>query len=123
MAGLNCPLWAILCQNPSFFSVENDISGMYAKAPRLNVPSLGVLRLCACRGCDLCRVMTAGSTKGCLAADLSPTELEMPLILSRATISYHEGITLYMGQDDLLPPKQFFRIPQPWSMLCPRTPR
>jgi len=47
MARSNCPLLAILCQNPSFFSVESDISGMDEKALRLTVLPLSVLRRCA----------------------------------------------------------------------------
>lgn len=117
MARAKCPLLPILRDNPSFFSLDNDIPGWDEKAPRLIVPPLNVLRLCASQGCDLCMVMTAGSTRGCLAAYLPVIALEeTPLVLSRAMLSYHQGITLYIGFDDLLPPKHFFRIPQPWSM-------
>lgn len=117
MARINCPLFPILQANPLFFSTENDIAGFRANAPRLRVPSLNILRHCASHGCEPCTVLTAGSTKGCLAAELTPFQLErMPVQLSRAMISYHQQITLYSGVDDLLPPKYFFRIPSPWSM-------
>lgn len=117
MARANCPLLAILRHNPSLFSSENDVSGIDQHAARVLVPPLNVLRRCASQECDLCTVMTAGSTKGCLAADLEPRVLEeTPLVLSRAKLSYHQGITFYMGVDDLLPPKHFFRIPESWSV-------
>lgn len=120
MARPNCPLFPILQANPLFFSPKNDISGCDDNAPRLQVPPIGLLRCCASQGCDLCRVLTAGSTKKCLAADLTPFELEYaPIHLSRAMLSYHQQITLYCGIQDLLPPKHFFRIPSPWSMFTP----
>lgn len=118
MARPNCPLFSILQANPLFFSLKSDISGCVVNAPRLQVPPIGLLRRCAFQGCDLCRVLTAGSTKDCLAADLTPFGLEnAPIRLSRVIISYHQQITLYCGVEDLLPPKNLFRIPSPWSMF------
>lgn len=116
MARPDCPLFPILHANPGFFSLENDISGFGVKAPRLRVPPIGILRRCASQGCDLCRVLTAGSTEGFKAAGVMPFQLEYaPTHLSRAMSSHHEQITLYSGVNDLLPPTSFFRIPSPWS--------
>ncbi|KUI72547.1 hypothetical protein VM1G_08286 [Cytospora mali] len=120
MARANCTLHAILRANPSFFSQENDIAGFKQTALRLEVPPFNVLRRCAYEGCELCTVMTAMSDSGCLAAELSLNDLEKtPLHLSRAMLSYHQQITLYMGIDDLLPPKHFHRIPSPWKETLP----
>lgn len=86
MAKPNCPVFTILQASPRFFSTENDISGIQANAPRLALPPINVLRGCASHGCDLCTVLTAGSTKACQAAELTPFELEkMPVYLG----TYH----------------------------------
>lgn len=121
MARENCILHAILRGNPLFFSPENDISAAEHDAPRLHVPPLNVLRRCARQGCDLCTIMTAGwKTLNCLASQYTDHELEnTPLQLSRAMGSYVEQIALYNGFDDILPPKNFFRIPSPWKDRLP----
>ena len=111
----SCTLFTILQKRPSSFSLENDRSGFGNESYVLVLP-FNHLRRCASAACDLCSIMTSADGKDTLVEHFPEVRLEAHVLrLSRAMISFHQDITLYMGIDDLLPPKTFVRIPSPWS--------
>lgn len=109
MARAGCDLNAILQANKSFFSPDEDSSG-------LDVPCLNTMRQCAEQGCELCTVVTAGAEKG-LNDELIVNQFAgTPLRLSRARESAQEEFLRFWGGDNhVLLGIVCFRIPSPWS--------